>query len=185
MTPSLIGNEDKPVDDQWNNINSKEKYQTMRLYYKIWVDFITRLRSIESNKNNWKIKSYVIMSITMTLNLILLMSILQRHILHSYFYKIYFYNFPILGNSILTILILFAFPCFVINYIFIFHKERYEKLLKKYSSYNGKLFLYYFLISIFLPIILLWGVVICQSWFITLYKKNHGTILSNLGGFYY
>jgi len=25
MTPSLIGNEDKPVDDQWNNINSKQK----------------------------------------------------------------------------------------------------------------------------------------------------------------
>jgi len=24
MTPSSIGNEDKPVDDQWSNINSKK-----------------------------------------------------------------------------------------------------------------------------------------------------------------
>jgi hypothetical protein len=135
----------------------------MRLYYKIWVDFITRLRSIESNKSNWKIKSYVIMSIAMTLNFILLMSILQKHILHNYFYKIDFYNFPILENNILTILILFALPCAIINYALIFYNERYEKLLKKYSHYNGKLFLYYFLISIFLPIILLWGVVICQN----------------------
>ena len=79
----------------------------MRYYYWIWVDLLTRLRSIEANKDNWQIKSQISMSIAMTFNFLLLMSILQKNILKVYFYEI---NIPILSslaNNTLTILILF------------------------------------------------------------------------------
>jgi len=128
----------------------------MRLYYRIWVDFIIRLRMREVNKNDWKLKSMIFMSIAMTFNLVLLMSILQKNIFSYYFYEL---NVPFLSNyenNIITILVLFILPCVIINYLLIFRSNRYEKLLEKYTYCNGKLFVTYFSISIFLPIILMW-----------------------------
>ena len=127
----------------------------MGLYYRIWVDYITRLRSREENKNNWQLKSMIFMSIAMTFNFVLFMAILQRHVLGYYFYKL---NIPFLSryaNNILTIFILFILPCVIINYLLIFCGKRYEKLLKKYPYHNGKLFAAYFSISLLLPVILL------------------------------
>jgi membrane protein YdbS with pleckstrin-like domain len=128
----------------------------MKLFYQVWVDCIARLRSMEINKNNWKSKSMIVMTISMTLNFALLMSVIQKHVLDYYFYKL---EIPFLSNyenNIITILVLFILPCIIVNYLFIFRANRYEKLLKKYSKYNGKLFLSYFTISMFLPIILMW-----------------------------
>lgn len=127
----------------------------MKLYYRIWVDCITRLRSIEANKDNWQTTGIVIMSTAMTFNFVLLMVIIQKNILNYYFYEI---NIAILSgfqNYILTILILFFLPCVIINYLLIFRNKRYEKLLKKYPYSNGKFIVAYILISLFLPIVLL------------------------------
>ena len=127
----------------------------MNLYYRIWVDCITRLRSIEANKDNWQTIGIVSMSTAMTFNFVLLMVIIQKNILDYYFYEI---NIPILSgfqNYILTILILYFLPCVIINYLLIFLNKRYEKLLKKYPYSNGKFIVTYILISMFLPLILL------------------------------
>ena len=127
----------------------------MGLYYRIWVDCITRLRSIEANKDNWQIKGIVMMSTAMTFNFVLLMIIFQKNILDYIFYEI---NIPVLSgfqNYILTILILYFLPCVIINYLLIFRNKRYEKLLKKYPYSNGKFIVAYILISLFLPIVLL------------------------------
>ena len=128
----------------------------MKLYYRIWVDCIVKLLSKESNKDNWKLKSILTMSIAMTFNLVLFMSILQKHIIHYYFYEL---DIPFLSsfqNNIVTILVLFVLTCVLMNYLLVFRGKKYEKLLNKYSYSNGKLFLVYFLISMFLPIILMW-----------------------------
>ena len=127
----------------------------MKLYYRIWVDCITRLRSIEANKDNWQTKGIIAMSTAMTFNFVLLMVIIQKNILDYYFYEI---NIPILSgfqNYILTILILYFLPCVIINYLLIFRNKRYEKLLKKYPYSNGKFIVAFILISLFLPIVLL------------------------------
>ena len=127
----------------------------MKLYYRIWVDCITRLRSIEANKVNWQIKGIVMMSTAMTFNFVLLMVIFQKNILDYIFYEI---NIPVLSgfqNYILTILILYFLPCVIINYLLIFRNKRYEKLLKKYPYSNGKFIVAFILISLFLPIVLL------------------------------
>jgi len=127
----------------------------MGLYYRIWVDCITRLRSIEANKDNWQTIGIVSMSTAMTFNFVLLMVIIQKNILDYYFYEI---NIPVLSgfqNYILTILILYFLPCVIINYLLIFRNKRYEKLLKKYPYSNGKFIVTYILISMLLPSILL------------------------------
>ena len=127
----------------------------MGLYYRIWVDCITRLRSIEANKDNWQTIGIVSMSTAMTFNFVLLMVIFQKNILDYIFYEI---NIPVLSgfqNYILTILILYFLPCVIINYLLIFRNKRYEKLLKKYPYSNGKFIVAYILISMFLPIVLL------------------------------
>ena len=127
----------------------------MGIYYRIWIDCITRLKSREANKDNWQAKSMVIMSTAMVFNLVLLMITLQKQILGYYFYE---FNVSFLSgheNYILTMLVLYILPCVVVNYLLIFRGKRYEKLLDKYPYYNGKLILIYMLTSMFLPIILL------------------------------
>jgi hypothetical protein len=128
----------------------------MGLYYRIWVDSITRLRSRKSNKDDWQIKSMITMSIAMTFNFVLFMVIIQKEVLGFYFYEL---NFPILSgfeNYIFTMLILYLLPGVIVNYLLIFRGKRYEKLLEKYPYYNGKLFVAYFLTSMLLPIVLIW-----------------------------
>lgn len=128
----------------------------MGIFYRIWVDSMTRLMSRETNKDNWQIKGMITMSVAMTFNFILLMVIIQRNILGYYFYKLSIPFLSNIENNILTILVLFFLPCVIINYMLIFRGKRYEKLLEKYPYYNGELFLVYFLVSLFLPILLLW-----------------------------
>ncbi len=127
----------------------------MSLYYKIWVDCILRLKSLPKNKEDWQLKSMSIMSTAMALNLVLIMIILQKGILDYYFYEI---NIPFLSdfmNYMLTMMILYFSPCVLLNYLLIFRRKRFEKLLKIYPYHNGRLFLVYFLISMLLPIIIL------------------------------
>jgi hypothetical protein len=135
----------------------------MRYYYSIWVDCITRLRSIETNKDNWQIKSQIAMSIAMTCNFLLIMAILQKNILKVYFYKINISILSTLENNTLTLLILFFVPCLIINYLLIFRTKRYDRLIERYPYKNGRLFIIYFLISLFLPIILLWSGIIFKN----------------------
>jgi hypothetical protein len=127
----------------------------MGLYYRIWVDCITRLRSIEANKDNWQTKGIIAMSTAMTFNFVLLMVIFQKNILDYYFYEINIASLSGFQNYILTILILYFLPCVIINYLLIFRNKRYEKLLKKYPYSNGKFIVAYILISMLLPSILL------------------------------
>ena len=126
------------------------------LYYRIWTDCIQRLKLQPANKLNWPIKSMVIMSMAMTFNLVLLMSILQRNVLGNYFYKLDLAFLLRYASNVISFVVLFLLPCVLVNYILIFRNSRYNKLLSQYPYYNGKLFISYFLISIFLPIVLLW-----------------------------
>lgn len=129
----------------------------MELYYRIWVDCIERARRQPANKENWQIGSMIFMTLPMAFNFILIMTILEKFVLKNYFYKIYFSFLPVRVNNVLSYIFLFILPCVFVNYLLIFRNKRYEKLLKKYPYYNGKLFITYFLISLMLPIGLLLG----------------------------
>ena len=102
------------------------------LYYKIWTDIIIRATLIPANKQNWKRMTMVFMTTCMTLNFLLFMTILQRHILGNYFYDIDFDSLPERVENILSFSILFIVPMLILNYSLIFRNDRYKKLIEKY-----------------------------------------------------
>ena len=126
------------------------------VYYRIWVDCIIRARQQPANERNWKSGTMFSMTIAMAANFVLIMTILEKSVFKVYFYKIDFSFLPTRINNVLAYLFLFILPCILVNYLLIFRKNRYQKLLLKYPYYNGKLFLTYFLTSMLLPILLLW-----------------------------
>jgi len=98
----------------------------------------------------------IFMSMSMALNFLLLMAILERNVFHSNFYKLDIDIFP--GRKLdafVSFFILFLLPPLLINYLLIFRRNRYESLVKKYKYHNGKLFVVYFLSSLSLPFVLL------------------------------
>ncbi len=127
----------------------------LKLYYKIWVDGIVKMRSIPANKDMWKFYSLILISLAMAINIALFMSILQRNILHKYFYDIKFTFFKNKLDDFLSFFVLFMLVPIILNYFLIFRNKRYEQLILKYNSYNGRLCISYILISYFLPIILI------------------------------
>lgn len=129
----------------------------MNLYYKIWADGIVKLRSRPQNAGLWKFFAMTFMSMAMALNLIVIMAIIQRNILHKTFYEL---NIDIFKgtkiDAFVSFFILFFLPPLLLNYLLIFIGNRYEKIIKRgYKYYNGKLFVGYFLGSIVLPFFLL------------------------------
>ncbi len=134
----------------------------IRLYYLVWADCISRMIHVHGKNYPWKHLSMLFMSIAMAINFLLIMSILQRHVLGVYFYKLEFIFMPSYMNNIITFVTLFLFPCFIINHFLIFRNDRYLRVLASHSRYNGKLFLTFFMVSLSLPLILLgiawyWG----------------------------
>lgn len=130
------------------------------LYYRIWADCIKRGKSRPENKDNWQVVSMIFMSMAMTLNLALLLILLQEYIFEDFFYLIIIQSIPEVLSDAISFVVLFIFPCFLINYLLIFKNKKYEKLIEKYPFYEGRLFLAYFSISVFLPVILMWIVIL-------------------------
>jgi hypothetical protein len=128
----------------------------MKLYYKIWVDTLVRVKAQPQNKGRWKTLSFVFISIAMALNFITIISILQRNVLGATFYNLEIDVFPGTKlDALLKFVILFLLPVVIVNYLFIFHNKKYEMLIEKYKTHNGKLGITYLLLSYFLPLILL------------------------------
>lgn len=128
----------------------------MKIYYRIWVDTLVKIKSQPQNKGRWKILSFVFISMAMALNFISIISILQREVLNNTFYNFELDIFP--GSKIdamLKFFLLFFLPVAIINYSLIFYKKKYVQLMSKYNSSNGLLGISYILLSYFLPLILL------------------------------
>ncbi len=130
------------------------------LYYRIWVDCIQRAKSQPANLNNWKTGSLILMTISMSMNMLLISTILERYILHTYFYKIEILGVPNYLNNVLIFILLYIAPCYLINILLVFRNNKYKLLIKKYPYYNGKLFITYFVTSLVLPVVLLWAAII-------------------------
>ena len=127
-----------------------------KLYYSIWVDCILKAKSLPKNRNNWPFFTMLLMAIAMAMNIALIMAVLQGNILKRYFYDIQINLFAYdKANKFVSFFILYLLPPLLLNYLLIFWNNRYEKIISKYKYHNGKLFSYYFIISLFLPFVLL------------------------------
>lgn len=126
------------------------------IYYRIWVDCNIRMRSQPSRKWDWKLYSIISMTFAMSMNMMLLDAILERNVFHSNILAENIIDLPDSNwSQFLNCLLVFVFPPFILNYMLIFRGDRFEVLTKRYRSYNGRLFATYFIISLSLPIILL------------------------------
>lgn len=129
----------------------------MKLYYRIWSDGLVKLCSRPQNAGLWKFFAITFMSIAMALNLVVVMAIIQRHVLHKTFYEVNVDIFPgTKTDAFVGFFILFLLPPLLFNYLLIFRGNRYEDVIRRgYKHYNGKLFVGHFLGSIALPFVLL------------------------------
>ncbi len=123
-------------------------------YYKIWVDAITKFRSRPENKGLWKFYCIVFIGMSMAFNLATIMAILERAVFKRSFYHIRIFKSEYF-NNVSSFFILFFLAPLILNYLLIFRNNRYEILITKYKTYNGKLFAWYFVLSLFLPFVLL------------------------------
>lgn len=128
----------------------------MSFYYKVWVNCIVKLRSRPENVGMWKYMSIMFMSIAMAVNFTFIMAILQRNIIKNNFYDIKVNILPgTILDSFIKGFILYFLPFLLFNYFMIFYKNKYKRLIERYEYHNGKLFIVYFLLSLWLPVLIL------------------------------
>lgn len=130
------------------------------MYYSIWVDCLLRIKAQPSNQRDWRVKSMVLMTAAMTFNWLLVINVTEFAIVGRPFYEINFYFLPDELGTLLEFFILFIAPWLIVNYLLIFRNDRYQKLLTIYPYKEGRLFLTYFLSSIFVPIVIMWSLVL-------------------------
>ncbi|GAB3417695.1 hypothetical protein GCM10027516_11700 [Niabella aquatica] len=121
----------------------------MKLYYKIWVDGIVKLRSRPQNAGLWKFFAMTFMSMAMALNLVFILFVLSDLGVTDGVFKVPVNLFP--GTRIdafFSFFISYLLPFLLVNYFLIFYKEKYKELIKRYPYYGGKLYLKYFLGSL-------------------------------------
>ena len=124
----------------------------INIYYKLWVDAIVNDKEYKNNENGWKSSVFWLISTANVLNVIFVymwLNYFQILNLQSIFNA----STNLVSISLVEIFIIYYLPIVVINYFLIFRKERYKKLIIKYSHYNGKLALYYGLASLALIVI--------------------------------
>ncbi len=122
----------------------------MKLYYTIWVDCILRAKSQPQNKNNWRFFTMLFMSMSMALNLWFISFILMLHLnfsLSIYPFKIDLFPATRI-DAFVSFFLSYLLPPLLFNYFLIFHKNKYQELIKIYPYYEGRLFLKYFLGSL-------------------------------------
>lgn len=126
------------------------KKKRANLYYKIWVDSIVKLRSRPQNAGMWKFFAMTFISIAMALNLWFLSFIFMLHFNYSLPFlplKVNIFS-STRTDAFVSFFISYLLPFLLLNYLLIFYKDRYKTLIKRYPSYDGKLFLKYFLGSL-------------------------------------
>jgi len=121
----------------------------MKLYYKIWVDGIVKLRSRPQNAGLWKFFAMTFTSMAMALNLVLILFILSDLGIVDGIFKVPVNFFPgTRVDAFFSFFVSYLLPFLLLNYFLIFYKERYKELTNRYPYYGGKLYLKYFLGSL-------------------------------------
>lgn len=135
----------------------------INLYYKIWVDAIEFERKNHGDSRGLLFYTLVPMSFIQGLNLFGIFLLLSSlNVKFDPFLEIDIFRGELLDKVFTSVLTLFM-PFIILNYILIFHKKRYERLIERYGNKrkgNKRIGLYYgmyFIISvllIFAPMIL-------------------------------
>ena len=97
----------------------------LKLYYRIWVDCIQKIRNFDSDF--WEYKSMLVMTFAMSVQFMIIMAILQRNIIGYTFYDFSIEKyFSGKGEYLIKWLVLYCLPVIVINYFLIFNNKKYN-----------------------------------------------------------
>ncbi|CEN41084.1 conserved membrane hypothetical protein [Capnocytophaga cynodegmi] len=126
----------------------------LKYYYTLWVDAVLFIRKKKKNKDIFY--PLVIMVPPLAFNVLCLSFLLdflgiKVNILNvgNYFLSLLGIYNNFLGTCIGCIVILYP------NYLLIFKGNKIEFLIEKYPNYNGKLFILYWLVSTFVPLLII------------------------------
>lgn len=109
------------------------------IYYLIWVDSILSFKKYHPKRADWKITVFILNTWINALGFWTILLWLK------YFEVLTIPQFQIdifpgtLIDSFVAFTIEFALPFAILNYFFIFHKDRYKIILEKYSAPPEKL----------------------------------------------
>ena len=106
------------------------------IYYIIWVDLLigSRKNHPEQSEIVWKFWQLFLMSLLFSLNFIIIMYWLKYFkIVEIPMIEFSFSPFDSI-NTPISFCIEFLLPFFLINYYFIFYKDKYKKIIKKYPE---------------------------------------------------
>ena len=128
-----------------------------KIYYSVWVDAILQLQQsplVEPFvKKHWKFYVQFFISLAMGFNFMFISFFLPKTInlfeIHIYIYQKTELNYLLIG------LFVFFLPMVIVNYFFIFWKDKYKIIITKYKFHNGRLFKHYCMLSIFIPMLVL------------------------------
>jgi hypothetical protein len=127
----------------------KLKNIMINLYYTYWVDAIVSINTKNPNRKDWKYTLFIYTTLCNALNVWVVMLWLKFFNIFFFRVEIDILSGSILGNAI-GFIIYFASPFIILNYLLIFYKDRYKKLLDKYTHRNGKFAMGYIFYSILL-----------------------------------
>lgn len=127
------------------------------IYYRVWFDLINRARLNPEKRSDWKTMTTFYMTMAMSLNLWLLVTIAKKFYLPRSFYLIRISGFPDRINNILTFLLFYILPCLVLNSLLILRDNRYMTLMKKYAYRNENAGIVYIVLSFLLPLLFALG----------------------------
>jgi len=129
----------------------------LNLFYKIWVDAIVYEKTKHGDIRNWKPYTLIPISVLQGINLLTVFFWLNAlDIKLDIFIDFKLFPGEMLNGFLSGFLTLFL-PFIVLNYLLVFRGKKYDDLIQKYNYRRGKLYLIYFLATIFifiLPIII-------------------------------
>lgn len=126
----------------------------LKYYYILWVDAVTSIK--KKGKDETILLSLSSITSAMICNLLTLSFILDFLGLKINFMALGYHLLLLFGvnkgklGGALTALVILLF-----NYFTIFRNNKIERLIEKYPSYNGKIFIPYILLSILVPMLVL------------------------------
>jgi len=112
-------------------------------YYIIWSDAIRSIRKNHPKDKNWKANIFIYITFIHSANFWFVLVWLQHfNVITIPKISIDFFGIHFL-DGFLSFAIRFALPFVVLNYVLVFNKNRYEKILTKYPQTKYRYFLIY------------------------------------------
>ncbi len=107
------------------------------IYYLIWVDSIQSIRKHHPQKKDWKTAIFIFVTWMNALNFWIIFIWMKYFGINIPLIELDLFSWDMI-DSLSSFIIEFALPIGLLNYILIFYKNRYEKILDRYKNLRAR-----------------------------------------------